>query len=339
MTERNVELGVYRDASAFDLLASEWNLLLQRAPTDHIFYTWEWQKTWWDAYQPGELLVLTCRAGDLLVGIAPLFVTGSVSERKAQIIGCVDVTDYLDFIVDEAHLKTVYSAFADFFAANRDDFELLDLCNIPFDSPTRQLLPSLLEACGFETTVEQQEVCPVIELPGNWSGYLSLLDKKQRHEVRRKIRRAQGSEKVIDWYIVNGCHNLEEEVSQFVRLMAASDKEKKEFLQNSKNLRFFRDIVPLLQERGWLQMNFLTVDDERAAAYINFVYGDRVMVYNSGLDHRDFADLSPGIVLLAYNIRYAIEQGYQIYDFLRGSEAYKYRMGGRDTSVMNIKAN
>ncbi len=334
-----MDLCVYRQAKAFDILALEWNSLLQRAPIDQIFYTWEWQKTWWEAYEPGELLILTCRADDVLVGIAPLFITGTANERRAQIIGCVDVTDYLDFIVDEAHLQAVYSAFADFFAANRTEFDILDLCNIPFDSPTRQWLPNLLEARGFQTRVEQQEVCPVIELPGNWKGYLGLLDKKQRHEVRRKIRRAQGSEKVIDWYIVNGCHNLDDEVSQFVRLMAASDKEKEEFLQNSKNLRFFKNIVPLLQERGWLQLNFLTVDDERAAAYINFIYGDRVMVYNSGLDHRDFADLSPGIVLLAYNIRHAIEQGYQFYDFLRGDEAYKYRMGGRDTAVMNIRAN
>lgn len=334
-----MEVSVYRDVSAFEQLESEWNALLQRAPINHIFYTWEWQKTWWEAYQPGDLLVITCHEADTLVGIAPLFVTGAVGNHRVQIIGCVDVTDYLDFIVDEAHLEPVYAAIADFLAHNRDEFDLLDFCNIPYDSPTRQLLPGLLEARGFNANVEQQEVCPVVELPDNWSGYLSLLDKKQRHEVRRKIRRAQGSEKQIDWFIVNGYHDLEEEVSQFVRLMAASDQEKEMFLRNPKNLRFFQQIVPLLQERGWLQMNFLTVDQERAAAYINFVYGNRVMVYNSGLDHRDYGDLSPGIVLLAYNIRHAIEQGYNFYDFLRGSEAYKYRMGGRDTSVMNIRAN
>ena len=188
----------------------------------------------------------------------------------------------------------------------------------------------MLKERGFSTDVEQQEVCPIIELPKDWSGYLRMLDKKQRHELRRKIRRVQGSEKTIDWYIVNGHHDLAEEISHFVRLMAASDPEKEAFLGNDKNLRFFRKIVPLLRDRGWLQMNFLTVDEERAAAYINFVYGDRVMVYNSGHDHRDYADLSPGIVLLAYSIRHAIEQGYQTYDFLRGDEAYKYRMGGRD---------
>ena len=334
-----MELSVYREAAAFELLEPAWNQLLRRAPINHIFYTWEWQRTWWNAYQPGELFILTCRDEGKLLAIAPLFITETQGERRVQIIGCVDVTDYLDFIVDEAHLQPVFEAFADFLAGHRQEFDRLDFCNIPHDSPTRSLLPGLLEARGFATAVEQQEVCPVIELPANWRGYLSLLDKKQRHEVRRKIRRAQGSEKTIDWYIVNGGHDLDEEVAQFIRLMAASDKQKAEFLGDERNRRFFGAIVPLLQERGWLQLNFLTVADERAAAYINFIYGSRVMVYNSGLDHRDYGELSPGIVLLAYNIRHAIEQGYRYYDFLRGSESYKYRMGGRDTSVMNLRAD
>ena len=333
-----MEITAYRDASAFDVLREGWNPLLQRAPMNHVFYTWEWQKTWWDAYCPGELLILACHRQGELVGIAPLFVTETEGERKARIIGCVDVTDYLDFIVDQAVLANVYAAFVDHLATRRDDFDSLDFCNIPFDSPTRQILPGLLSERGFRTNVEQQEVCPIIDLPEDWNAYLSMLDKKQRHELRRKIRRIQGSDKAVDWYIVNGCHDLEEEVSHFVRLMAASDPEKATFLRNKCNLRFFQSVVPLLQECGWLQMNFLTVDDERAAAYINFVYGDRVMVYNSGHDHDDFADLSPGIVLLAYNIRHAIEQGFQTYDFLRGDEPYKYRMGGRDNPVMNIRA-
>ncbi len=334
-----MEVRAYREASRFTELQALWNQLLRRAPVNRIFYTWEWQNTWWDAYKPGELWILVCRDEGAVRGIAPLFISESERGRAVQIIGCVDVTDYLDFIVDEGYMDAVYEAFAGYLWEHRAVFDLLDFCNIPFDSPTRKLLPAMLSDRGFETVVEQQEVCPVIELPESWSGYLSLLDKKQRHEVRRKMRRLQGSDQSIDWYIVNGGHDLEEEVGQFVRLMAASDPEKERFLQDDKNLRFFHAVVPLLQERGWLQLSFLTIGEERAASYINFVYDNRVMVYNSGHAHQDFADLSPGIVLLAYNIRHAIEQGFTHYDFLRGDEAYKYRMGGRNTAVMNIRAS
>ena len=333
-----MEITAYKDAAVFDELVHEWNALLGRAPIDYVFYTWEWQKTWWNAYQPGELLILTCRNNDELVGIAPLFITESAQGKSTQIIGCVDVTDYLDFIIDRDHLQPALAAFADYLHDQRASIGLLDLCNIPANSPTRQFLPGLLAERGFAVEVEQQEVCPVISLPGDWRSYLASLDKKQRHEVRRKIRRIQGSEREVDWYIVNGQHDLSGEIDTFVRLMAASDPEKERFLKDAGNQRFFRAIVPLMQERGWLQLNFLTVDEAPAASYINFLYGDRVMVYNSGHAHQTYGDLSPGIVLLAYNIRHAIEQGYQYYDFLRGDEAYKYRMGGRDTAVMNIRA-
>ena len=329
----------YDDAAIFEDLRGEWNDLLQRAPIDCVFFTCEWHKTWWSAYQPGELLILVCREGSQLLGIAPLFVSDSAAGRTAQIIGCVDVTDYLDFIVDADHLRDVFSAFADFLASHREHVDQLDLCNIPHDSPTHSILPDLLSDRGFSTVVEQQEVCPVIELPEAWGDYLLMLDKKQRHELRRKLRRIHGSENEIDWYIVNGRHDLDAEVEQFIRLMAASDPDKQNFLRDDSNLRFFKDIVPLAQERGWLQMNFLTVGEERVAAYFNFVYGKRVMVYNSGLNHQRYGQLSPGIVLLAYNIQFAIEQGYRSYDFLRGDESYKYHMGGRDTAVMNIRAS
>lgn len=333
-----MEITVYKDAAAFDELVDDWNALLGRAPIDCVFYTWEWQQTWWHAYQPGELLILACHHDNQLVGIAPLFITESARGRSTQIIGCVDVTDYLDFIVDRDHLQPALAAFADYLQDQRASIGALDLCNIPANSPTRQILPGLLAERGFHVEVEQQEVCPVISLPGDWRSYLASLDKKQRHEVRRKIRRIQGSEREVDWYIVNGQHDLSAEIDTFVRLMAASDPEKERFLNDAGNQRFFRAIVPLMQVRGWLQLNFLTVDEAPAASYINFLYGDRVMVYNSGHAHHTYGNLSPGIVLLAYNIRHAIEQGYQYYDFLRGDEAYKYRMGGRDTAVMNIRA-
>lgn len=333
-----LELLVYQDAAAFDELKSEWNSLLARAPMNCLFYTWEWQSTWWDAYQPGELLILACREDGRLIGIAPLFITESEQGRSVQIIGCVDVTDYLDFIIDAARLQDVLTVFADYFADHRAAFDLLDFCNIPQHSPTQSILPALLEMRGFDASVTQQEVCPIIELPQNWSDYLGSLDKKQRHEVRRKLRRIHGAAGPIDWYIVNGSHHLPQEIDQFMRLMAASDPQKEQFLQNVSNVKFFKNIVPLAQKCGWLQMNFLTVGAERVAAYINFVYENRVLVYNSGLNHQEYGQLSPGIVLLAYNIQYAIEQGCQIYDFLRGGETYKYRMGGRDTAVMNLIA-
>ena len=120
--------------------------------------------------------------------------------------------------------------------------------------------------------------------------------------------------------------------------MAASHPDKARFLEDPQNMTFFRAIVPIVAACGWLQLSFLTVNDEPAAAYLCFDYDNRILVYNSGLVPQTFAHLSPGIVLLAYLIRHAIDSGRSAFDFLRGNEEYKYRMGGHDHPVMLLEA-
>jgi hypothetical protein len=48
----------------------------------------------------------------------------------------------------------------------------------------------------------------------------------------------------------------------------------------------------------------------------------------------DYAKYAPGRVLFANSIKYAIENDYQVYDFLRGDEDYKLRFGA-DTRFNN----
>lgn len=336
-----MNLTAYENLSLFEELKPEWNDLVFRSMSNRIFSTWEWQSTWWQAYQKrGQLWVITCRTEDgRLVGIAPWFIEEHPARgRIVRSIGCVDVTDYLDLILDADCTQPVMECFAGYLAEHRDRFDVLDLCNIPEYSPTFDLFPAILKQHGFHVEVSQQEVCPIIKLPDEWEDYLSTLDKKQRHEVRRKLRRAEGAPEGIDWYIVNATHDLKAEMERFVQLMAASDSQKAEFLRDSENLAFFQTMVPVMFESGWLQLSFLTIGGEAAASYLNFDYNRRILVYNSGL-LQDYGHLSPGIVLLAYNIRHAIESGHDEFDFLRGNETYKYRMGGRDLAVYMLIAN
>jgi CelD/BcsL family acetyltransferase involved in cellulose biosynthesis len=335
-----VRLTAYENVDLFSELKSEWNELLHRSMANRVFSTWEWQSTWWEAYHPGQLWVIVCRdeTGRML-GIAPWFIEDNPKRgRVIRSIGCVDVTDYLDVIVDKDCTTPILDCFASYLAAHSNRFDLLDLCNIPEHSPTYEHFPKILQNHGFSVEVKQQEVCPIIQLPGDWESYLSMLDKRDRHELRRKLRIADAAPEGVDWYIVNDSHDLNTELDKFLSLMAASDPQKAEFLRDSKNVAFFRAIVPIAYQNGWLQLCFLTVGGQPSATYFNFDYERHILVYNSGLDPARFGHLSPGIVLLAYNIRYAIENGYEIFDFLRGNEAYKYRLGGRDVAVYMLMA-
>lgn len=335
-----MQLTVYQQPNLFEDLRPEWNDLLHRSPSDRIFSTWEWQSVWWNAYQPGQLWVITCRndAGRL-IGLAPWFIEDHpVRGHVVRSIGCVEVTDYLDIIVDAAYVEPVLNCFAAYVREHHTAYDMIDLCNLPENSIGHAQFSAALSQQGFDVTIKQQEVCPVIHLPDTWDAYLEQLDKKQRHEIRRKLRRAEAETGVLDWYIVGAEHDLDAEIERFLTLMSASHPDKARFLQDEQNRAFFRQVVPLIYRNGWLQLSFLRVNGEAAATYLNFVYNQQVLVYNSGLMPGEYGHLSPGIVLLAYNIQHAINSGCTLFDFLRGNEIYKYRMGASDTGVYMLQA-
>ncbi len=329
-TELYLSVQSYNDVSIFAELKDEWNALLQRSYADVIFLTHEWQSIWWDVYCPSVLNIVTCRddAGQL-IGIAPLYRSG----ETYHFIGGEDVTDYLDLIVDEGYIPAVFEAFATYFKQHNYQ---LDMANIRADSPTLAGFSNYLTSQGAAVACDVIEVCPLINLPDSWEGYLALLDKKQRHELRRKQRRILGGEEDVQMFRVGAEHDLDEYLVKFMGLMAASDPEKALFLQNEQHVAFFKRFSRVALDNGWLHLNFLTVDGDEAAAYLNFSYDNHILVYNSGLALEKYGYLSPGIGLLAQNIQEAIEHNYHVFDFLRGDEVYKYYMGGKDTDICRM---
>ena len=181
---------------------------------------------------------------------------------------------------------------------------------------------------------EVEDICPIIPLPATWDDHLSSLSKKQRHEIRRKLRRAEGSGQ-INWYIVNEEHDLAAEMEAFIELHQKSHVDKDEFM-DAQMRGFFHAAAQVLHEAGWLQLAFMEVNGEKAATMLNFDYRDSIQVYNSGYDPQKYRQLSPGIVLLSYCIQWAIELGRSKFDFLRGDEEYKYRFGAQPTEIYRL---
>ena len=327
----------YHDTNGFEILAGDWNRLLHRSAADTIFLTLEFQRTWWQHLGEGELLILAMRDGHgdegELLAIAPFFVIDNPQgQRVLSTIGCEEVADYLDFIVARGQERAFYTALVDYLAGpSAPAWDILDLCNIHQDSPTLDMLPGLAKARGWTTSTARDDVCPIVQLPDTWEEYLETLEGKQRREIRRKLRRADSA----DWYVVGSGHDLEAEVEGFLHLMAASTPDKAGFL-TPRMRGFFRHLARVMHDAGWLQLVFLAVGERKAAAYLNFIYNNRVLVYNSGLDWQTFPRLGAGIILTAHCIRHAIEHGRKVFDFMQGDERYKYQFGGQDVEVRRL---
>ena len=305
--------------------------------------TYEWQTTWWEALGTGDLWIVAFRTPDTneLVGIAPLYLTERESgayagKRVFTLVGCIEVSDYLDLLIAQGWETAVYTALlAWLHSPDAPAWDVVDLCNLPEVSLTYSTFPPLAEAAGHAVQVLQEDVAPQFVLPLHYETYLQeQVDKKQRHEIRRKQRRAE-REAEIGFYIVGKEHSLEAEVDDFVALQRASREDKADFMTPPMR-RFFGAVARRMLDVGYLRLCFLTINGEKAATLYAFEYDRKFLLYNSGYDPDAHSQLSPGWVLLAYSIQYAIAAGCRVFDFMQGNEEYKYRFGSLDYKVMRV---
>ena len=329
-----MQIQVLKTLEETDLISEQWNDLLACCSASHVpFLRYEYLSSWWKTlgggeWTSGELWIVVVSQDDgELVGIAPLFLTENPEQVPAlMLLGSIEISDYLDFIVRTTDLRAFVEALFDFLCSDQAPvWRILDLCNLPETSPTLPALKAAAQVRGWEFRQERLQPCPYIPLPGDWEIYLSQIDKKQRHEVRRKMRRAEENDPPVCWYIVEDGTKLDAEVEDFLALMA-HDPEKQRFLTEAMHIQM-RSIVQAAFRAGWLQLAFLEVGGQKAAGYLNFDYAGHIWVYNSGLNF-NFRELSPGWVLLGHLLKWANENQRAAFDFLRGGEEYKYRFGG-----------
>lgn len=324
----------------FKSLAPAWNTLLSESIANLPFLRHEYLRAWWDSrgggeWEHGELAIITAERDGALVGIAPLFQTTYQDKPTLLFLGSIEISDYLDFIVREADLADFMHGLLDFLASHATlTWAALDLQNLVESSPSLPTLQTEALTRAWDFTRETLQPAPYVILPGDFDEYLAGIKKKQRHEIRRKMRRAEADEREVTWYIVDDETKLDKNIEACCHLMS-QDPEKQAFLTQLMKSQM-KAAIHAAFEAGWLQLAFLEVDGVKAAGYLNFDYGNRIWVYNSGLD-MSFSDISPGWVLLGYLLEWANEHGRSEFDFMRGDEPYKYKFGGLDRFVVRAR--
>ncbi|WKZ37572.1 MAG: GNAT family N-acetyltransferase [Anaerolineales bacterium] len=328
---------LHKDFSQLD--AQEWNALLKEAAGDFPFLRYEYQHAWWEHRGGGEwpvaeLLLITAREGDKLIGIAPLFMAEYDGRQALLLNGSIEISDYLDVIVRTDDHARFVTGVLDFLASSAvDNWSALDWYNLPDDSPTLAVLQAESTARGWEHHEEVYRPTPRIVLNGSFEDYLASIDKKQRHEIKRKMRRAAESGRVR-FSVVGKDADIEPELESFFHLMV-QDPNKALFLKDVMRHQM-SEVIRGAHKSGYLWLAFLDVDGVKAAAALNFDYNNKLWGYNSGVS-RDHMELSPGWVLLGNVIQWCCENGRREFDFMRGDEEYKYRFGAVKRHVMRAR--
>jgi len=323
-----------------ELTEEDWNALVEQSIADTPFSRHEYLNQWWKTlgggeWKQAELVIVSAKENDQLVGIAPLFIAEYDGQQALMLVGSIEISDYLDLIVREADLPRFLSGLLDILGSSlAGKWSAIDWYNLPDSSPTLAAFKAESERRGWTHHEEVYRPTPRIPLNGSFDEYLARIDKKQRHEIRRKMRRAAESEKNVRFTVVNGTEDIDTEINAFFDLMV-QDPGKAEFLHPAMREQMTATIQSA-HAHGYLWLAFLEVDGAKTAASLNFDYKNKLWGYNSGVssEHRE---LSPGWVLLAHTIQWCTENGRHEFDFMRGDEEYKYRFGGVNKHVMRAK--
>jgi CelD/BcsL family acetyltransferase involved in cellulose biosynthesis len=304
-----------------------WNRLVARSAFPLPFSTWQFQTAWWRFLGEGRLHLYGVQdAAADWVALLPLYEAGP----GLRLVGGVDVADYLDLIAVAGYEEAAWKALLA--ATPAAGGGALELRPVPAASPTLALLPGIAAAAGLDCRLDVDERCPVIDLPASWDAYLATLPGKDRHELRRKLRRADGAGARVEVARTPG--GIAAFMDSFLALHRKSKAGKARFM-DARMEGFFREVGTALAGAGWAALWVLWVDAQPAAALFCLEYGGTVGLYNSGFDPEARA-LSPGVVLIARTIEDAIGRGFRRYDFLRGDEPYKYGFGAVPTDVFRV---
>jgi CelD/BcsL family acetyltransferase involved in cellulose biosynthesis len=293
----------------------EWQSFLDRFPPETAFQTPEWLLTWWSHFGSGKLHVLVFRHDSEMAGLVPCFLHSWKGRRQLTLMGA-GITDCLDPVLDPGHL----SATLDALAAHLSGFGDWDVCDwqdLSADTPLQALGPAI-----------EDMPCSYMPVPPCFETFLATRPKSLRRNVRHGAEKAAASGTLK--FTVSSRADPEL-LTALIELHGARWEECGEpgMIAANGSAAFLRDVAAALAaERDMLRIFTLRLDGRIVAILLALRNDTTLFGYLTAFDPA-FKRAGFGNELLARALRYAQEQGYRWWNFLRGDEEYKFAWGAQ----------
>ncbi|MGO9016357.1 MAG: GNAT family N-acetyltransferase [Dissulfurispiraceae bacterium] len=300
-----------------------------RLEWDCLFMLPQWLGPWWSYFGgDAQTHLYVVKQNDELLGVAPLAVTGDT----ARLIGDSDLIDYSDFIVAPSREMEFFSTLFDHL--RREGISRLHTERVRADSKTFSCFHAYSAPLCCDVSCSAVDVLYEMDLADTWEGYLDILSAKERHETRRKFSRLESAGRV-GLRVIEDKQYVLDAMETFISLFRSNSTEKAQFMAGDVE-SFFRSLAVEMADAGLLMLFFLDLNDRPVATTMCFDYRSTVYLYNNGYD-RHFGHLSVGLLSKVLSIQEGIKRGRKKYNFLRGSEAYKSRLGGHPVTLYHCE--
>lgn len=213
------------------------------------------------------------------------------------------------------------------FISNKD-VEKFNISKLQFDSLSYFQVVEIEKLVNYQSfKVTKSDVGVFLLLPDNYEDYVNNLSKKKRHELRRKKRIFQDEN--LDGTLVES--SSVESFKIFIDQHKLSQGEKGDFM-NQEMENYFAQLLSL---KGW---KLYTLNSSIGVLSSAFVYESQqgCYLYNSSKNPK-FDKLNPGIVLVDLIIQQLITKQIFYFDFLKGTERYKYDFGGTSHQLYDVE--
>lgn len=325
ISEAMLTIEEVRSLSEFERLGDEWQVLQELAGARSIFLSHPWFVVCARHLLPDqELLSLLLRDGRRLVGVAPLLrQRGRFRGLPVKEIGFIlnPLSPFADFLLGnrEEGLRAILG----YFQQNRTDWDVLRFFKLREDSPTAELLGSLLRQEGLRFRQQVISRTPFLTIRQPWEDFYksnSQKFKKTRRSVANRVHR-------LGEITVERICCPEDSARGLEQMLTASARSWKR-QQNSDLLRpeferaFFTDLTRIAAEAGWLHLWLLKKGDDVLASEFHLEDNGTVYALRAHFDE-GYASCSPGTYLDSVIVQQLFNQGYRCYDMGPGAADYK----------------
>jgi CelD/BcsL family acetyltransferase involved in cellulose biosynthesis len=313
------------DPGRFAELQQGWDRLA--APQQAPFARHGWYWAWWSAFGAGgQLSVCAVWRGERLVAALPLWRRGETLRAMSNVHTPV-------FQVPAFDRRARDAAFAAAIATAPGALDVGALAS------RDSALPALAKAsrdAGRVALVDLLHTSPIIDLDGDFAAYRALHPTRfgKLGKLGRKMRRDHETEVAL----LEAPRDLESELDRAFELEAAGWKGAAgtAIASTQETARFYRSVASAYHGLGELALSTIVLDGELAAFDLCIVHGRRLWTLKGAYNER-FSRLSPGMVLLLWEIERSFELGLEAVELLGDTEGYKLAFATSEREHMGFR--
>lgn len=312
-------------------LEEAWNRLSANSKGSNPFMTFGWYRAWLRRLMADEgcrhlqPYVLVIKQNQEIVGITPLVrrVAARLGFRMRKLEFLTHHSDYNEFVVGE-DVCALTQAAMDFLARTAHEWDFADFREMRDHGARIAALKSASERAALPFRVSAEPGgCLHMPIDAPWS-------ETRRRKHLRFARRASLNfeERAGEGFRAHVVDRPHQEVGLLERIIAVEAQKRVGGKQSHPFVgaypEVFQSLFDDLGPRGLIAVVLIERGDRLVAWRLLFRHGTKLWDYQTAYDPA-FADVSPGTILVCTAIDYGYAHGCDEFDFLRGTDDYKWR--------------